>query len=251
MSDKEKELRIAAAQKIRDARAADKSYDNDQIAYRRIRGEGEFRREILGLTHLFEYIRTLPSKKILEIGGGEGNARGEFSDNPNLHDLYFEGTDLINTGSANYVTSAEVMRGISSNAYGGVLSMYSISYSEAPELVGRQINRVLIPAGVFKGTFPRSDRLMAVNQLAHMLRVPPRTPGGEVIMQRANGQNYYQFFRALGFDVAGIIEDTENSYPRLAEKNAEDPLTVILAIKPGGTQKVSAKELLMADLRKE
>src|SRR3989344_1408929 len=96
-----------------------------------------------GVKELFAYIKTLPSKTVLDIGAGTTHGITDISHSSFGTDIDFEATVLSSVPQIEehlgrektHITSAEVLRGIPGNSIGCVLSVFSLTYSHAPELV--------------------------------------------------------------------------------------------------------------------
>lgn len=184
--------------------------------------------ELLGVRYLFDYIRRLgDSNLILDIGAGTTSGIYDLSISSLGAGLQFEATVLSrNPAMVNYLanervhtTSVERLRGVKDSTVGGILGVYSIGYSDEPGLAIASLDRVLIPGGVFKGTFHK------------------RPANSDEAKQNPFGfKGYDQFrdaFNGLGYDTA--VEDTGTS------------ADILLAMKPGGPGQVKAASLLEAD----
>ena len=106
------------------------------------------------------------------------------------------------------VTNAESLRGIKDAEISGIISVFSIGHSAAPELAAKSIDRVLVPSGAFKTVFsenPSKDNIPNKWTERH--------------------QRLIQSFRDMGYSVA--LSDIEGT------NFSGDPLntTVMLAIK--------------------
>lgn len=223
--------RLAVAEQIRTAREMEKlflsSYKRkDESMYETYRTGDQYIAYLGGLEHLFKYVRTLPSQKVLDIGAGKGKALPFLAKSRIGEGLIFEGTALLSSSKTDaklYLTSAEVLRGVASNSYGAVLALISLSYVKTPEFAAEQIDRVLVPGGIIKFTFPLED-------------IHHKNRAGEVVNQAA-GQKYAELFRKRGYDVATIGMD--------------DTARLVVGIKPGGdgSSFTWAKKLMDRDLQ--
>lgn len=200
--------------------------------------------ELRGLKHLFDYVRTLPSHKVLDIGAGTTKGIADIANSNFGRDLQFEATVLYrnqkeiekNLGkNKTHSTSAEVLRGSLSNpmnseSYGAILSVMSITYTKDPEKVIKRINDLLIPGGVFKGDFNNKDNF---NRAGDML----------------SPQHFARVFSDLGYK-----ENIDFYYKNVESENLDNAQElydndILIAIKPNPTQPnpISAKELYEED----
>lgn len=137
----------------------------------------EYVEDIRGIKHLLEYVRNnlprLGSNKILDVGIGRGRATREMSVVPWGEGLVFEGTTVSITEDvvANFgktglhITSAESLSGVADNSMAAVLSCFGVAYSKAPDKAIAQVDRVLVPSGVFKAVF--YDVRLGVSEVMH------------------------------------------------------------------------------------
>lgn len=176
--------------------------------------------ELDGIQNLFAYVKKLPVKKVIDVGAGTTSGIAEISKSTMAEGLDFGATVLRmrpeieeNLGTKRtHVTSVEALRGIPDGSVACVIAVYSIAYSAAPEIAVRSVDRVLVPGGVFKGVF------------------------GTKFSRSRYGLAEDAYFRGqlqdLRYDIAVRRRETSN---------------ILLAIKPGGSIPVSAKELLELD----
>ncbi len=152
-----KEDRIRAAQQICSTRGDEKDRRGIPTNFKVNRDAYEYFEELGGIKKLLEYLKILKITKILDIGSGTGRAINEISNSDLGQGFEFVGTSLFKYPDEDakkiHLTSAEVLRGIPASSFGAVLSVCGVGYSDAPNLVAEQINRVLVPGGVFKGSF--------------------------------------------------------------------------------------------------
>ncbi|HSX53575.1 MAG TPA: hypothetical protein VLF90_04430 [Patescibacteria group bacterium] len=112
-----------------------------------------------GLLTFLTHSRGSSAPNILEIGSGTGTALTQIAESQFGDGLSFIGTNLLNRpkpGSPQVVlrqTTAEVLRGIAPRSVGGVLSIGSMAFSSAPELVIDTIDRKLVKGAAIKATF--------------------------------------------------------------------------------------------------
>lgn len=193
--------------------------------YRTDRTGAEYVYNLCGLEYLFDHVRSLrTSSIILDVGSGTTRGIYELSISSLGHGLQFKAT-VLNIKSSlvsqylgkehTHATSVEVLRGIQNNSIGAVLGMASVGYSDQPALAVRSIDRILVPGGVFKGTFLRSER------------VEPQDSFGF--------KRYHAFKKAF----------QEKRYDTDIEFGGKED--VLLAIKPGGEKQITAQELLQRD----
>lgn len=208
--------RNAVAQEIRTVRKADADY-----SYMTDRESWQYVEEFRGVKQLFDYVRTLKTPLVLDIGAG--TTRGVASLSHSLYGtrLAFEATVLrhppvtLKEGGVGHVyhTSVERLRGVQDNSVGCILGMLSIAYSADPALAIQNIDRVLAPGGVLKARFYR-------------IKAPP-----EEFKPKQAGA-FIQELEKRGYDIA--VDNYEKG--------------VVLAIKPGGNGDApSASALLRAD----
>jgi SAM-dependent methyltransferase len=174
-----------------------------------------------GITSMFEYVKSLPSNTILDIGAGRGRGIRELAESALGEGLRFKTTVLGNSDRIEksdaiarvHITPAETLRGISNESIGGILALYSISYCENPEIVTKRIDEVLVPGGVVKATFPDlPGRLSRTSKFIQWDALP-----------------YEHFFKGMGYDV--LVHSSQRQ--------------ILLALKPGGN--ISASKLMEAD----
>lgn len=188
-----------------------------------------------GIRHLFDYVRTLEAKAVLDIGAGSTKGIHQIAKHRFGKDLQFEATtlsrstkesrfggngtvaDLVkqNLGwDKTHITTMEVLRGIPDASKGAILAVYSLPYSKSPDMAVASIDRVLVPGGAFKGYFPERD---------------------ESHMEAFGYKQFKQRFENRGYSVHA--EDMQDGY------------VVVLAIKPGRANSPSAKQLSDLDQR--
>ncbi|MBL8029939.1 MAG: class I SAM-dependent methyltransferase [Candidatus Doudnabacteria bacterium] len=192
-----------------------------------------------GLMHVFEYVKTLSSNRILDIGTGSGNAAKKISQMPMAQGLDFSVTALSRDPELfrNFppdkarLTGTETLRGIKNNSVGGILAMYSVAYSAYPNLAIKRLDEVLVPGGIFKGVFANLGK--SVNY------------SGSV------AKDYEQFenvFKKLGYDVASLPVYNTASVEAGGLDIQLHRNSVLLAIKPGNSNAPEAIKLLDEDL---
>lgn len=215
---------------------------NEQLSgedfYRMDRGLQEYEDRLGKFDKVLDYVNRLGRVIVLDVGAGTTKAIKELEDLchiKGLTNLSFMATVLTygskvrekikgNLGlSRTLVTSAEVLRGVKAGSVGLLLSVWSITYSADLKMVAESFHRVLAPGGVLKVFFPKVDLRRKVENLVE---------NGVYISE---GDKFVEYLKALRYDVA--VSETQTNFGM-----------VILAIKRGGVAKLSANQLLVADL---
>ena len=183
-----------------------------------------------GLESLFQYVRSLSSNMVLDIGAGTTKGARDLSKCSFGQGLRFEATVLNNTAivQANlgrkhtHVVPAETLRGIADSSVGCAIAVLSIGYSTAPSLVVESCDRVLAPGGVLKATFlPQTDTGLLVFSSNEMQPI----------------DKFCNELRKRGYDVA------------TKPKRGEFLYDILLAIKSGNPSAPTAESLLEADAK--
>lgn len=158
-------VRSNAAKEIRGQREIDrKKEESFNIEISRSRGVMEYVFELEGLVHFLSYVRSLSfgRSKVLDIGTGIGKALDQLSQMDEWsYNLDFEGTALsrdkkhkkFSIGNKIRLTSVEQLRGFKQNEFAGIISVYGLGYSGAPEMAAESIDRVLAPGGALKTVY--------------------------------------------------------------------------------------------------
>lgn len=233
--------RMQSAGQIRHARNQEKNQAQSEDFYKTHRTGQEYLVRMGGLEHLFEYVRSLKSRRVLDIGTGSGNALRMVSKMRIARALSFEATALNLSPELKrnlrkdqiHLTGVETLRGCKNYDFGAVLALNSVAYASYPRMAIKRINEVLVPGGVFKATF--GDLGGIDNYGGQIMKGPDR-----FIEELAKAK--YD----LALTTHNFIGETK------AEGEPETQIaplgnTILLAIKPGG-QSVSARELLKQDL---
>ncbi len=213
------ELRRTVAKQIHFARYLDRSkrYITD-------RSLNEYLKSFAGLKHFLEYAKSHHQNgPILDIGSGTTRAISELSESPLGENLTFIASVLTRppeTGdrvSRVVSTSAELLNGIQDDSIAGIISCYGIAYSSAPELAIRRMDQVLVSGGALKAVFygQTPDKGSLAN--FHGLQTSHR---------------FKEELFTMNYDISSLFQG---------------PVEVVLAIKPGGTDSISASELLALD----
>lgn len=221
--------RALAAQKIcriRSLERTDSAYIVDST-------QSDYVRKVRGLLFYFDYVRNLSqSPKVLDVGTGTSRAIDEIARSPLGKGITFEATAFTRHTRMKrflgkvHLTSAEVLRDISSESVSGILAIQSAGFSAEPSLVAESFDRVLCPGGVLKMTFRKKGSYGKKEDRQY----------------KKWGYSTHDEFSVslvedLGYDVCILEADPK-------DPNADD---VLLAIKPGGKNSISAKELLEKD----
>ena len=254
--------RKMAARRIRQIRQKEK--DDGLATYAQRRNGERYNFLLQGLQGTLDYARRLPSNLVVDIGAGVTRAIKEISEEEMAKDLKFKATILgfyminsklfyeksrlykklvdelkkqgkeaprrignkylieQNLGLKNtHITSAETLRPFADESVAVLLSVYSVNYSASLRLVAESIDRVLVPGGVFKGFFPFRKEDTSLE-----------------------AETAYPFVVALaekGYDIVCAEGDQlDNGY--------YEGHGIVLAVKPGGGQPVTARELFCKDL---
>lgn len=196
--------------------------------YTNNRGDVWYIQMLQGYKHLFNYLRNAfegSESTVLDVGAGTTRAVKEIEGSSWGKGLRFEATvldmDQVIEGNLPedriHVTPVEELSGIADKSMAAILSVFSVGYSDVPDLAVESIDRVLMPGGVFKGNF-------------HL----PLWVGHKHELGYKTEELFENKFIDLGFDVAKIENEMLN-------------IVVLIAVKQGGTKMVSAKELINLD----
>src|SRR3989338_893187 len=145
----------------------------------------EYALGLYGIQKLFNYIRTLPSTTVLDIGAGNTAGVNELSKSPFGQGLKFEATVLkhdpqIKTHLGEHkthITSAEILGNIPNGSIGGIISVMGTTYSMAQSLMAGNLDRVLVPGGVVKFCYFAETRVLINGQHVESSRYLRRTLG--------------------------------------------------------------------------
>lgn len=203
----------------------------DKPDYQVNRSPAWYERSLCGVNSLFEYLKTIKtSNKVLDIGSGLTIGIHGLSERKVAEGLDFIGTGLVRRDEIQnflgherfMVTAAELLNGIQNQSIAGVLGVYSLAYS-FPELAVARLDQILVPGGVIKANFRG------------------KTPTGEPVPHDFYDKTdfkthdpFSEILISLGYDLATTID-------------LDDVSEVMLAVKPGSNQQVSARELLFND----
>lgn len=187
--------------------------------YNTERGLSTYIHRLNGLDRTIDYLQTLKSCTVLDIGAGRCMAieelaldRGLSAIATGLRPLRHSDKSWLKDIITYKITPAETLRGIQDSTVGAILAVRSISYSSAPQLVAASMNRVLVPGGVIKGCFPYQDEIY----------------GEELPIIEHSMHGIARELCRLGFCV---------------HKSAR----VLTAVKPGNPQSLTAKEIFERD----
>ncbi len=227
--------RSQIAKQVRAARAHE---SNPGEKYDTNRGMQEYYYALGGLNHYLDYVKTLKSNIVLDIGACTGRAMHQLSQTSLGDEIDFQVTALKNEKNLRqnfpkgkvHITPVEILRGIQPESVGGVLSMVSITYSEYPKIAIDKINEVLVPGGIVKGAFP-----------------PPSNQVGKYGLARRGPELFIERLKELGYDVASS-NNKFTSY-KLIDKNRFVENIIVVAIKPGNPSAPRAEDLINMDIK--
>lgn len=225
LTDEEKEIRKKIAEKVRKIRKGER----DKILFYIVdRSSKDYQYCFEGLKFFFDYVRSLKTKVVIDVGAGLTNAINEISKSELGDGIQFKATVLTrkdeiekNLGLDKVVsTSIETLRGIKDSSIGGMLLGFSLPYVVDPRYALKSLDRVLIPGGVLKAFF-QSDGIDS------------------------------QEYKERGKDFHGYLPFKEilekMGYDCAVSYNEKSSVVCILAIKPGSENSTSAQVLLDND----
>lgn len=231
-------VRIAIARQLQKVRHHEK-FDHSRQRYDDERDAVDYFFTLRGLSATLNYIKQMVNaKKVLDIGVGDSRAVKEIARSTFGEGLKFVGTSLTRKSTHRYflgqsnitLTSAEVLRGFQPDSLGGILGVYSLTYSISPEQTVARLNEVLTAGGLIKACF--------------------RVPGHALKLNSLTARPFINALLTHGYDVKDFqqIEISQD------EKDAGICAThIVLAIKPhsGSSEKKrqTASEILDADRR--
>ncbi len=233
--------RNTAARKIKRIRR--KEYKQGLDLYQQERSGIHYLKWLGGLQGTFRYAQGLPSNLVVDIGAGSTRGIKSISEQKFAKKFKFKATvlsintvnvsqpDVDNLYSTNlkekidenlglenvHITSAEALRPFANNSTAIVLSLYSLPYCGSPELAVQNIDRILVPGGIFKGVFP-IDMLYALY--------------GEKRLQK-----FTPLFEEYQYDIAVHVKNFFQS-----------KIGILLAIKKDKERQISAQNVLNEDL---
>ncbi|MBM3261092.1 class I SAM-dependent methyltransferase [Candidatus Kaiserbacteria bacterium] len=227
-----REERDQVAAKVRRLRAGERGAVSDQEPFYTInRDKEKYLEKLLGYVAFLDYVKTLSSTVVLDVGAGTTRAISEIAKSKAGAGLDFKATVLNrnpaieeNLGFENvHVTSVETLRGIADQSIGGIIAVFSLPYVVSPALAVTSIDRVLVPGGVIKAWLPSED-----------------STDRKRVEKGTTYRSYKEFeteFKKLGYDCEYLERDGLE-------------LEVFLAIKPGGKLGgPSARELVSMDVQ--
>lgn len=225
--------RVKIATQIKEARKSERKNDKESYSIEKSGKECLYR--LGGLKCLFEYLRTLPSNKILDVGVGAGHGSSVLSKMNISKGLDFEVTALRNIPELQknfprekiHITGVETLNGIQNESLAGVIGVNSIGYSDHPALAAKKIDQVLITGGVIKATFYSHEG--SEKHHGTSFKGPTAFIGA---------------FNALGYDVSYINDNLSFG----TGKHAILSNSLVIAVKPGNEHAPRARELLNYDL---
>lgn len=193
-----------------------------------------------GLIATFAYARSLPgSNVVLDIGTGTGRGCADLA--RQFPDFYFTGTGLCRyqqtenylPGNRFRVTSGEVLRGIGDESIACIISVFSITYSHAQQLVAERIDQVLKPGGVIKASFLFSPETQPSLNLSEQTRLTLDAT------QPRDHEDFKKALLAMGYDL--------EIKPIFYDDGVRVRRYILAAIKPGNPTLLTAKDILNAD----
>lgn len=204
----------------------DRPMSGDEEVDNRVDNPGGYIDTFLGLTHFFNAARIASQNPVvLDIGAGTTRAITQISKSPLGEGISFVATSVafdkrVNSedgiGAENFrVTSAEKLRGIENNSIAAVLAMASLAYSDFPSQSIKRINEVLVDGGLIKATFNNRNNNKKFNMHTH--------------------DAFSNALLKLGYDVA--------------VKKIPSGMDILVAVKPGKSTSIKARELLNSDLK--
>lgn len=161
MQENNPESRKQMAGAIKRARGLERLRESGP-AYKMERSATEYIAELQGLKYFFKYVRRCPIQKVLDLGAGNPRGISELSKTTYGKGIEFEALGLTKPKEFYgfpekkfHIGAAESLKSISDESFSGIVAVHSApSYSAAPELVAKQIHRILIPGGVIKTILP-------------------------------------------------------------------------------------------------
>jgi SAM-dependent methyltransferase len=224
--------RKAAAASIRKARKHERGeVDPNGRVYKVERTGKEYLYRLGGLEHLVEYLKTLDSNKILDVGAGTGTATSYIARMEAMQDFDVHATVLNPTpetlerlGDKIHVTSV-----IDNESLAAVLGVNSIAYAASAKLAVHRLSEVLVPGGVVKATFSTFGD--PVNYQGSIFKGP---------------EDFIAQFAMKGFDLSfrdnHFLEVGEMGPIAIGSRNS-----IVLAIKAGNPNAPSAQQLMDLD----
>lgn len=130
---------------------SEETWQNDRLG-------SEYISSLGGVEATLQYIKSLDSKLVIDVGTGTSQGISDIAKSKLGEGLEFKGTTVTWLNELNQhlgkdrvlITSAESLRGIENNSVGGILALYSISYTAQPQQVVARFDQVLVEGGVVK-----------------------------------------------------------------------------------------------------
>lgn len=224
-------LRSRIAQQIKKFRAAERGGKiNDE------RDLAQYSLDLNGLGATIDHVaRNGESKKILDIGVGQGKALFDLITLYEKNGVTFEGTGLVvptthqslpaETKPTVYLTPAEALKR-AAGPYGAIISDFGLGYSE-PTASMRRVDELLAPGGILK--FSCTVERLKGGMHPYGLRAP---------------SEFVNELIKIGYprDSIFVTEMPEGADHKLNTEHA-----IIVVIKPGGTASLTAKEVYEND----
>lgn len=212
--------RVSLAHRIKAIRKFEKA-----STYKINRDANAYEEHLRGFKHFLKYLENIGGN-ILDIGAGQSIALAEALDEYGIQ-LPIIATCLLyppqNPNLKNgriILTSGELLNGIPNSSIAGAIALHSIGYSQHQKRIAERLDEVLKPGAPIKATF------------RNMAGEPEST---RLFFDKTGFQPPDEFsatLKNLGYDIT--FYSTINH-------------TILLAVKPNGTNNISAKELMDKD----
>lgn len=218
--DKFSPERNQVAKQIKRARFIERKHYPDYAIHR---DEYDYSRILGGLNNFFNYLKSLKSNLVLDVGAGAGYAFAGLKDMKIAKGLKLEIVVLRNTPELGknfkkeeiHVSPGETLRGIKNESVAGVIALNSLAYSTDQMLAAKRIDQILVPGGAIKATFHQHNKVDDYD--GALFR------DGQVFIQTLEGLNYDVDIDTSGYNL------------------------LVLAIKPGNPNAPKATELMNSD----
>jgi len=227
--------RDAAAAQLTSARKYEQSTPPSQ-RYPMDRPAKNYLMQLMGLQHFFNYVGNLSAPVMVDVGSGTTRGMADFKRSQLWPQVRFQATVLsyqpeiatLLGWKDTHITSAEVMRPYGPETVGGFLGLFSLFYSQAPDLVAQTLWKLLIPGGVVK-TLMKSDATKDLSKLlpnqvfiaafhrAGFVVAPPRLNTGEHPVIMAMKPSVDMSESSANETLQNLLSADEATYSRQAE----------------------------------